>query len=168
MARLRPATPDDADALAQTVSEGFDSYRAFAPGGWEPPDRLELALGIAVRLQDEFMRSVVAEEDGTVAGQAAWLPAAKARQSLEDPSVAHLGQLFVRRAWWGSGLAIELLDWAVHGARAAGYDAMRLFTPVDHLRARRFYEREGWALSGEPFVEQPLGLAIVEMRRPLG
>ena len=35
--RLRRALPEDALALVAVVQAGFESYRAFAPPGWEPP-----------------------------------------------------------------------------------------------------------------------------------
>jgi GNAT superfamily N-acetyltransferase len=165
---VRPATTADADALAATVAEGFDSYRAFAPEDWQPPDRLELALGIAVRLRAGDQHAWVAvDERDRVAGQVAYLPASRARHPADDPHLAHLGQLFLRREHWGSGLAVRLLGIALADAAERGYTAMRLFTPSEHVRARRFYEREGWAVSGEPMLEEPLGLELVEYRRPL-
>jgi hypothetical protein len=39
---------------------------------------------------------------------------------------------------------------------------MRLGTPAEHHRARRFYEREGWTTDGEVIAETPLGLPLVE------
>jgi hypothetical protein len=44
---------------------------------------------------------------------------------------------------------------------------MRLFTPTEQARARRFYERQGWALTDGPYVEEDLGLSVVEYRRAL-
>jgi GNAT superfamily N-acetyltransferase len=165
---LRPASPPDADALAANVAEGFESYRSFAPEGWSPPDPLEVAIGIAVRLRDPEVRAWVAETpDGAVAGQASYLPAARASRPVADPRLAHVGQLFVRPPYWGTGLAARLLDHAAADAAARGFTGMRLFTPTGQARARRFYEREGWAPHGEPVVEQPLGLELLEYRRPL-
>jgi GNAT superfamily N-acetyltransferase len=166
--RVRPATSSDADALARTVAEGFESYRAFAPDDWRPPDHLELAIGIAVRLRaDDQLTWVAEDEDGEIAGQVAYVPAARSRHPVHDPTLAHLGQLFVRRAHWGTGLAVQLLSLVVADATRRDYAAMRLFTPAGHARARRFYEREGWSARGEPMLEQPLGLELIEYRRPL-
>ena len=53
------------------------------------------------------------------------------------------------------------------GAARSGFRTMRLFTPEGQARARRFYEREGWAQHGEPF-EAGLGIPLVEYRRELG
>jgi GNAT superfamily N-acetyltransferase len=167
---IRRATRQDADAFATTVVEGFASYRDFAPADWEPPGRIELALGIAVRLGRPGMAAWIAEDPGAgdVAGHVTYLPAAEAQVPSDEPGLAHLEQLFVRRAHWGSGIATRLLAVAVQHAAGAGYTAMRLGTPADHLRARRFYEREGWTTTGERIEATPLGLALVEFRLALG
>ena len=167
MLHLRPASPADADVLAATVAEGFATYVAFAPPGWRAPDRLELALGMAVRLGLPSLRAWLAEADGVAAGPVTWLPAAEARHAVDDPRLAHLEQLFVRRPFWGTEVASVLMARAVEQAAASGFRRMRLGTPTGQLRARRFYEREGWTVDGEPWVEQPLGLELVEYVRAL-
>ena len=43
---------------------------------------------------------------------------------------------------------------------------MRLFTPADQARARRFYEREGWRVTGAPHHDD-IGFAVVEYRLDL-
>lgn len=167
MLRLRTATPADAETLAATVAEGFESYRAFAPEGWRAPEELELALGIGVRLRRPTMRAWLAEQDGEPAGHVTYLPATESQVGSDDPKLAHLEQLFVRRAHWGGGAATALIRRAVTEAAREGYTAMRLGTPTGQLRARRFYEREGWSVSSEPFVAEPIGLELVEYRRDL-
>jgi GNAT superfamily N-acetyltransferase len=61
-------------------------------------------------------------------------------------------------------VAAELLAAAVAEARQRGFQRMRLLTPRDHARARRFYEREGWRPTGVELDRGStlLGLAIVE------
>ena len=86
------------------------------------------------------------------------------RVPSEDPGLAHLSHLFVVGAQQGTGLAARLLALAVGEARSAGFTGIRLFTPADHARARRFYEREGWAPHGERFFEEAIGLDLVEYR----
>ena len=75
--------------------------------------------------------------------------------------------LFVRSPWWGSGLAARLNADACAAAAGRGFAAMRLFTPAQQPRARRFYEREGWTLSPPPQHDAQLGLEIVEYRKTL-
>ncbi|MBA2637629.1 MAG: GNAT family N-acetyltransferase [Solirubrobacterales bacterium] len=109
---------------------------------------------------------LVAEREGAVVAHVATLPANAARRYVDDPLLAHLWQLFVRPALHGSGLATELLRHAEHESWRRGFRSVRLFTPVGQARARRFYEREGFTVRGEPFLSD-FGLALVEYRRDL-
>jgi GNAT superfamily N-acetyltransferase len=165
--RLRTATPADADVFAGTVAEGFASYRAFAPAQWRSPDRLEFALAIGVRLTEPVVRAWLAERDGEPAGHLTWLPADRSRHAADDPALAHLEQLFVRTAHWGTGVADALLGRGLEEAAEAGFTAIRLFTPAGQGRARRFYEREDFTPRGEPWLEPALGLELLEYRRAL-
>jgi GNAT superfamily N-acetyltransferase len=165
---IRPATLEDAPALADTVREGFETYRGFAPPGWEPPPLVIERARIAdqLPLPDAWCR--IAEDGGEPAGHVAILAArdrAAARAAIEG--LAHLWMLFVRRRWWGTGLATRLLDLAVEEAAARGYTAIRLHTPARQARARAFYEREGWSTDGAQTPEPMLGLDLVEYRRAL-
>ena len=106
---------------------------------------------------------MIAEEDGLVAGHVGFFP----QPGVQDG--AHLWQLFLRPPWWGSGVAGDLLRQAVAAALDQGYRRMRLITPRDQVRARAFYEREGFSHTGWEALEQPLGLVLVEYaREPLG
>jgi GNAT superfamily N-acetyltransferase len=164
---LRPAAPDDAETLGAIVAEGFEGYRAFAPEGWEPPAAAGETATLRERLGDHDVWCAVAEVRGSVAGHVAFLPASRARRPERDPGLAHLWQLFVRPPFWGTGVAGELHAAATAAAAQRGFRVMRLFTPTAHVRARRFYEREGWQPHGEPAFEAGLGLEIVEYRRAL-
>jgi GNAT superfamily N-acetyltransferase len=95
----------------------------------------------------------VAERDGEIVGMAV-------------ASGAELRDLYVVPAAWGTGVGAELmrvaLDWiAVRGAQEAV-----LWVGEDNLRARRFYEREGWAADGGTRTS-PLGPVELRYRRPL-
>ncbi len=78
-----------------------------------------------------------------------------------------MGNLFVRRDFWGSGLAKTLHEAATGEARARGFDEMRLFVAAGQARARRFYEREGWMQASEEFDDPGPGLVMVEYRYAL-
>ena len=165
---VRPGTEADADELIVTLAEGFDSFRAFAPPGWEPPDMEIEGARMRAELAKPETWIEVAEVGGAIAGHVAFMPARTHQLGHAiGEDVAHFWQLFVRRRYWGSGAARRLMADAVAEARAQGFRAMRLFTPEGQARARRFYEREGWTQHGEPF-EAGLGLPLVEYRRELG
>ena len=154
----RPATPADVPELAVTVEEGFESYREWAPRGWDPPPPALHVSGIRDRLAEEGCVCLLVEVGGEHAGHVAYVPA------REEPGVAHIWMLFVRRAWWGRGVATRLLTRAVAEATGEGYAGMRLHTPAEHARARAFYEREGWTAASPPFYEPLLGLTLVTYR----
>jgi len=161
---LRPATAADAEQLAASVSQGFASYRSFAPASWEAPSaERELAL-LAEGLARDDVWCLVAEVGGELAGHVAIRAAATAPYSSSEPGLAHFWQLFVKPAWHGSGLALELHREAVREARERGFKAMRLYAAAGQARARRFYEREGWVASGPPFDLPGFGLPVVEYR----
>jgi GNAT superfamily N-acetyltransferase len=166
--RFRTATVDDVPLLADTMRLGFETYRPFAPAGWDPPPAAIERSRIADRLPlpDAWCR--IAEAGGEPAGHVAILAA---RERTEErttiPGVAHLWMLFVRERWWGTGLAARLHELAIAEAVAQGYRAMQLDTPALQRRARAFYEREGWRIEGEPWFEPLLGLDIVAYRRSL-
>jgi GNAT superfamily N-acetyltransferase len=166
--RIRCAGPADAPALAETVRQGFESYRRWAPRGWEPPPVGLQLTGIRDRLAEAGTWCALAENGGVAAGHAALIPA-RARAAPYG-ALAGLGQLwmlFLREPWWGTGLAAELLGLATAEAAARGFRAIRLYTPAAHGRARAFYAREGWEPAGQPAYEPALGLDLVEYRRPL-
>jgi GNAT superfamily N-acetyltransferase len=100
-------------------------------------------------------------------GQLAIVPAQKTRRPVEDPKLAHLRNLFVRRDRWGSRLARELHTAAVEEASRRGFTEMRLFAAAGQARARRFYEREGWVQAAEPAYDPSPDLVMVEYRLAL-
>jgi GNAT superfamily N-acetyltransferase len=161
--RFRLAEPSDAEALGAVVAEGFDTYRAFAPPGWAPPDPGEHVALLRAALGAPDVWCLVALADDGVAGHAAFLPASAAMMPADDPGLAHLWQIFVRPEHWGTGIARTLLARASAAARHRGFSTMRLFTPAGQHRARAFYERRGWS-AGEPFDDARFGMPLVEYR----
>jgi GNAT superfamily N-acetyltransferase len=165
---LRSAGPRDAEQIASVQHEGFETYRSFAPDSWNPPDPREELERLRERLESPGLWCLIAEVGGEPAGHVAVMPATHHGQwPSDDFELAHLWQLFVRPPWWGSGLATALHARAIRESESRGFTSMRLFTPADQARARRFYEREGWAAAAEPFDDAHFGLPMVEYRRPI-
>ena len=165
--RFRTSTPADAGEIAHTLELAFDGYRDIAPPGWSPPPVEEDP--IRVRLRNPAVWCQVAEADGALVGHIALIPAAlHSSYPLDDPTLAHLWQMFVRREHWGTGIATQLHGAVLDEAGRRGYTEFRLYTPAKQLRARGFYEREGWRSVGEAFTEEALGgMELVEYRRTL-
>ena len=83
---IRPAEPGDAAACCALVQAGFESYRAFAPAGWVPPEETspehvsEVATTFA--RPDGFGRVEVAP-DGALDGVVHWAPPSPDRASRD-------------------------------------------------------------------------------------
>ena len=161
---LRRATPADAEAIARTMELGFDGYREFAPKRWIPPE--VSAEGFRTRLEDDAVWCQVGLADGEMAGHVAFMPAALHGTWPDEgnPLLGHFWQLFVREPHWGTGLARALHANALEAAEERGFETVRLYSAEAQLRARAFYEREGWRQSGEPFLEESFGMPLVEYR----
>jgi GNAT superfamily N-acetyltransferase len=146
--------------MARTMHLGVETYRAFAPADWtgQPPPGLEARL--AELLRSRFTWGLLAHIAGEPAGHVLMFP------DWQPGGAVYLSHLFVRPAWWGTGLAADLHEAFLAEARARGYRDARLHTPAGNARARRFYARRGWRVSAPP--EPWLGLPVVEHRLPLG
>ena len=107
---LRPVTIGDADAIAETTRAGFDSFREWAPASYDPPAAGARGrshprrAGPAGRLGPDRAR----RRGGRRARPARAGARARATAAGRSPGVRHLWQLFIRRPWWGAGLATEL------------------------------------------------------------
>jgi GNAT superfamily N-acetyltransferase len=165
---LRRATVEDAETLCETVLIGFSSFRAWAGPAFDPPPPVLELPRIREGLRRPSTWALLALSGEEPAGHVALTQAREREEPRPDiPGLAHLWMLFVRPPWWGSGLAARLNALAVAEAAGRGYRAIRLHTPAAHVRARAFYEREGWRTDGIAIPEPLLGLDLVEYRRDL-
>ncbi len=150
---LRPATPDDADALSAFAARCFCD--TFAPL-YDPAD---LALFLAHWNQPgDFARQAISAQwaiviaeasDGGIAGFAKLGPL-DLPLPADQPDVAaiELHHLYLDRAHHGSGLAQTLMAWALDTARARGNRHLYLSVFVDNHRAQSFYRRYGFVEVG--------------------
>ena len=81
----------------------------------------------------------------------------------EERRVAELYALYVRPAWWSTGTGRALMDRVLARSAAAGYSSIRLWVLRDNQRARRFYERAGFAPDGATNVLTSLA-GVLEVR----
>ncbi|MET0957987.1 MAG: GNAT family N-acetyltransferase [Solirubrobacterales bacterium] len=148
---IRAATADDLDVILSHLRTGFASYVEFTPPGWRPPEpRRERTAELLAR--PTTWAAIALEGDRSV-GHVSFTPA-RGRPFEEEPDAwrsappipgrAHLWQLFVVPDRWGDGVAGRLHEVMIEAMVERGYTDARLYTPVAHARARRFYERRGW------------------------
>jgi len=81
----------------------------------------------------------------------------------KDGKVAELYALYVRPAWWSTGTGRALLERVLARTSGAGYRSIMLWVLRDNRRARRFYERAGFAPDGMTNVLGGLG-GVTEVR----
>jgi ribosomal protein S18 acetylase RimI-like enzyme len=81
----------------------------------------------------------------------------------EGGRVAELYALYVRPAWWSTGTGRALMGKVLARSAAAGYRSITLWVLRDNQRARRFYERAGFAPDGATNVLTGLG-GVIEVR----
>jgi GNAT superfamily N-acetyltransferase len=132
---LRPARPEDAPAIASIWNLGWrDGHLGNVPA--------ELT---AARQEDSFQTraarrigdTTVAVVGGEVAG-------------FTMVAGDEVEQVYVAAGHRGTGVADLLIEDAERQIRAAGHPAAWLAVVPGNARARRFYERRGWADDG-PF-----------------
>lgn len=86
----------------------------------------------------------------------------------EGGRVAELYALYVRPAWWSTGTGRALMEKVLARSAAAGYRSITLWVLRDNQRARRFYDRAGFAPDGATNVLTGLGgVHEVRYRRDL-
>ncbi|MFD8303179.1 GNAT family N-acetyltransferase [Streptomyces sp. NPDC059690] len=149
---LRPATPADVPALAAIWRVGWrDGHLGHVP------DEL-----VAVRTPESFAARAAERVADTVVAT---------RGSAVVGFVVVVGdeveQLYVAAEHRGAGVAGALLERAEEVVRRGGHRRAWLAVVAGNARARRFYERQGWADEG-PFdyaAEGPDGLVAVPCHR---
>jgi putative acetyltransferase len=128
--KLRPYTADDEDAAIELWRRTWQYHFphidfAARESWWRERWRQELV---------PVAKVVVAERNGTIAGFV-----------TIDPKTRYLDQIVVAPESWGSGAATALLD----EAKRLSPQGVELLVNKDNLRAIRFYEKNGFAYSGE-------------------
>lgn len=149
---LRPARPGDAGDIAAIWHQGWrDGHVGHVPAALEA---VRTAESFRLRAAEHADDAVVAQVDGAVAGFIMVVG-----EEVE--------QVYVARAHRGTAVAAVLLAEAERLVRAGGHRQAWLAVVAGNARARRFYERHGWADDG-PF-EYPApgteGLVLISARR---
>lgn len=162
---IRAATKGDAEAFAVVITSAQATWLSFAGEAFQPYEARQLAEQWSHRLEDPTTLAFVAYDEGgqVVAVAAAGPEATSFEPSSASTDSAHLSTLFALPESHGTGVAQELHDHVLAALRCAGYRTVRLWVPAEAAQARRFYERNSWALTGKTALFA--GLTRVEMRR---
>ena len=154
---IRPAEPRDAAAVADVHVRTWEAAYEHVFGA----DRLaEIDVARRRAIAEQAIASggvAVAEDDGRIVGFVSVGP------STDVDGEGELYAIYVLPEAWGSGAGHRLMEAGKELLRASYTDAT-LYVLDDNPRARRFYEREGWALDGTTKTGEFLGLPVAEVR----
>ncbi|APX33353.1 GNAT family N-acetyltransferase [Brachybacterium sp. P6-10-X1] len=151
--------PEDAEALARIHVRGWEVAYAHLIEGerWFGQEAVERRTaqwtGILSQQSPEHRLQIGRDADGTPIGFA-W-----AGQSRDDeaPRPRELWALYIDEAWFGTGLGRALAEAILEEGPAS------VWVAEENPRARRFYEKLGFAADGATQVEEHLG-GIRELR----
>jgi GNAT superfamily N-acetyltransferase len=151
MVTIRDAGPEDAEALARVRSLSWRS----AYDGLLSPALIEVATGPdGAERQREFLtedparRALLAEHDGAPVGMAVYGP------DREPGGDAELYVLYVLPEYWSKKVGAPLMDRVLEDVRTGGYSRLALWVLAANRRARRFYERYGFAVTDKKSIER--------------
>jgi ribosomal protein S18 acetylase RimI-like enzyme len=109
------------------------------------------------RWEKQTHRLTVAEQDGEVVGFTYVGPS-------ETPGAVELYAIHVAPELVGTGLGRELMAGALEQLTEIGGERAVLWVLEENDRARRFYDRGGWAPDGETRVEAINGEPVPQLR----
>lgn len=151
MVTIRDAGPEDAEALARVRSLSWRS----AYDGLLSPALIEVATGLdGAERQRTFLteeparRALLAEDDGAAVGMAVYGP------DRHPGGDAELYVIYVLPEYWSKKVGAPLMDRVIEGVRAAGHSRLALWVLAANARARRFYERYGFAVIEKKITER--------------
>jgi ribosomal protein S18 acetylase RimI-like enzyme len=160
---VRPSVPEDAEAVERLRIAGWQTaYRGIIPDDFLdglPVDVARRRRHMA-QLPAELSDSV-ATEDGAVVG---WVSCGPCRDP--DRPGARQGEIFacyVDPAAWRKGVGGLLMEHALAVLAAAGRDDVTLWVLEANDRARRFYEKFGFAPDGKRMLRE-FGVPVPEVR----
>ncbi|MGH9054657.1 MAG: GNAT family N-acetyltransferase [Acidimicrobiales bacterium] len=163
MSYLRPATPDDAEAIERVRTAGWrTAYRGMVSDAFldsmnsdvERRRRRVLELGRA-----QGAVELVAVDGDQLVG---WTSGGPTRDT-DTPPPAEIYALYVHPDAWRQGLGRRLLEQAVEQLRQHGNQEVTLWVLGDNHPARRFYEAMGFEADGATNILD-LGGAVQEVR----
>lgn len=144
---FRPATIDDAHALAQL---GAQTFIAAFGHLYRPKDlhafisQVHAPAAVAQEIAGDSCRHQLAELDGELVAYCKlrhpshYVSYSSARNPIE------LGQLYALPHHTGTGIGAKLMDWTLEQARGGGHDAILLSVYSENFGAQRFYQRYGF------------------------
>ena len=161
-AGIRYATRDDVERMASLWrATALHAYAGIFPPDCPKPAQADLAGNIRRDLGDPRGRGLVVERDNALVGMV------MVRPWPDQPATGQFARLYVDVVCWREGIGTLLHDAALEEIRRLGFGDAKLWVLRDNARARAFYERRGWTLTGATTTNPPSGVEDVQYRRTL-
>ena len=168
---VRPTTPDDAHDVALVHVRSWQAaYAGIVPA--EILDALDIDAR-AERLRPQLPTDPPAHHQVALDSDTQQILGfvrvgayrTEPDAAATEPGVGEVYAIYLHPDHWGSGVGRALLSTALAELRAAGYIEARLWVFAANDRARRFYERAGFAVDGgaETFAMTLPGGGTVEI-----
>ncbi|MGW3623453.1 N-acetyltransferase family protein [Streptomyces sp. NPDC000880] len=163
--RVREMTADDCEAVATVRVRGWQ----YAYAGLMPQSYLD-AMSVeedAARRRDFLAKgsgrvtNAVAERDGEVVG---WGCCGPSRDEDATVGQCELYAIYVLPEQVSTGVGRALMEELMGRAVADGFPGMLLWVLKENHRARRFYEKAGFAPDGAEETFEVDGVAVPEVR----
>ena len=163
--RIRHATESDIPALARVhVATWQVAYRGILPDHLlDGLTQTQFETSWRERIASISRTTLVCERRHTIVGFAAFGPT---RDRDQDAALtAELYGLYVESAHWSHGYGHALWQQVQEAFMGSRYESATLWVLAENVRARRFYEREGFALEENMSkVEERAGFKLHEVR----
>lgn len=152
---LRRALAPDAEGFVRAYESAWNATASALVGRTleelMPFDARAEQYRAGIEEASDDAQAWVAERSGEIVGVAV---------CRREGETVELRALYVVPEAWGSGVAARLMDAALGAVRGDAREAF-LWVVEENVRARRFYEREGWSADGET---RPSALGPTELR----
>jgi pyridoxine 4-dehydrogenase len=163
-AHIRPATPEDAGAIASVHVRAWQA----AYQGLMPQDYLDrLDVGARTATWREILAApsdvfVAEAADRTILG---FIGLSPSRDGDRDPAATgELQAIYLAPEAWGRGTGRQLMATAIARLASRGFSRAALWVLETNVRARRFYEAAGWTPDGVTKQDDRHGFPISEIR----
>jgi GNAT superfamily N-acetyltransferase len=163
---IRPASAADAAKIRQVRREtwiaaytGIIDRAAIDRATAEPPPDVRTLVAVGGDDPAVIGFASFGPERAVVSASCPAVPQASGLTSLPGELYA----LYVAPAWWSTGTGRALMGSVLTALTEAGYPRVVLWVLADNARARRFYERAGFAPDGATNILTGLG-GVLELR----
>ncbi len=165
---VRPATPDDAAAIAAVHVRAWQvAYRGVVPDAIL--DRLSIQQRRTTWRQllehGHGALTLVAERGGDVVGFCSI--ATPSRDDDAGEATCEVGAIYVEPSVWRAGVGAALLETALDIVRNSDWREVTLWVFAANASARVFYESFGFAPDGAEMQHQPSGQTEIRLRASL-